>query len=243
LTPDPFDWLFFCAFAVAYPLHGWWTWPKFVARARSGKPGVRVRAYLEVIAVQWSLALALVWHWRASGRSWAALGLGDPFAGAGPVALAIVAAICLLAALHVRGVSQATPQQLADARLQLGEVQHLLPHDAREQRIFNAVAFTAGSCEELVYRGFVPWLFAFWISPGLALVGATALFGLGHAYQGPVGIVKTTAVGAIMALLVWWSGTLWPAIVLHVVVDIHGGLVGGRIVRAPVTRSDPDAPS
>ena len=69
-----------------------------------------------------------------------------------------------------------------------------------------------------------------------AVVVSSIIFGLGHAYQGKVGILKTGAVGLVMALLVVFSGSLWIAILVHAVVDI----TSGRIMSAAMEVPEPD---
>jgi membrane protease YdiL (CAAX protease family) len=57
------------------------------------------------------------------------------------------------------------------------------------------------------------------------------IFGLGHAYQGATGIVKTGVIGLVMALLTVLSGSLWPAILFHATMDI----TSGRMLHAALT--------
>ena len=64
-----------------------------------------------------------------------------------------------------------------------------------------------------------------------AFVVATLVFGVGHAYQGVSGIAKTTLIGAILAALTYASGTLLPAIVLHVAVDAINGNLAYNLLR------------
>ena len=53
---------------------------------------------------------------------------------------------------------------------------------------------------------------------------------MGHAYQGFSGIVKTTLVGLVMALLTVFSGSLLVAMVLHTVIDLTSGRMMGAAV-------------
>lgn len=231
--PTVLDHVLLLGFAVAYPLYGYLTWPRFVAHARAARPGARVRTYCETIVAEWALAVALLVHWAASERPWSLLGLGDLRGGHGPLAMTAVISLATLAFLHARGVARAPAEQLAGARGQLGELVHLMPHTAIERGWFAGLSLTAGACEELFFRGLAPWLLSSWMPAWAAMASATALFGLAHAYQGLAGIPRTAIIGAALALLTLWAGTLWPAILLHTVIDLHGGSVGGSIARAP----------
>jgi len=54
----------------------------------------------------------------------------------------------------------------------------------------------------------------------LAIPVASVIFGLPHYYQGPVAVVFTTILGAIMACLFVWRRSLVPAITLHWLHDV-----------------------
>jgi membrane protease YdiL (CAAX protease family) len=79
-----------------------------------------------------------------------------------------------------------------------------------------AMMLFVGLYEELVARGFLlarsrGALGGVW-APVLV---SSLLFGLGHVYQGWIGVAQTTLIGVILAgLTLRWS-TLWPAILAH----------------------------
>jgi membrane protease YdiL (CAAX protease family) len=60
------------------------------------------------------------------------------------------------------------------------------------------------------------------------------MFGLGHAYQGAAGIVKTGIVGLLMAGAYVGTGSLLAPMLLHVVIDLTSGMVAYLALR-PVT--------
>ncbi len=95
------------------------------------------------------------------------------------------------------------------------------------------LALFAGCWEETVFRGFLLGRLRAAIPAAQVrsarrrrdalTVGLTALlFGLGHGYQGALGILQTTLAGAVMGALVLWRGSLWPAMGAHLTVDLFG---------------------
>jgi membrane protease YdiL (CAAX protease family) len=54
------------------------------------------------------------------------------------------------------------------------------------------------------------------------------VFGLLHAYQGPLGMMRTALLGLLLAASLLLSGSIWPAITAHVALDLLGGLVWGE---------------
>jgi membrane protease YdiL (CAAX protease family) len=54
------------------------------------------------------------------------------------------------------------------------------------------------------------------------------MFGLLHAYQGWLGMVRTAVLGMVFATSFLVTGTLWPVIIAHAALDVLGGLVLGE---------------
>lgn len=124
-------------------------------------------------------------------------------------------------------------------RLALGKAETrfldlMLPRTPEERRLFVGVSFCAGIGEELIYRGYI-LLIAWELLPGvwLPVIGCALLFGVVHAYQGFFGVVRTVVLAVVLSLSMIYAGTLWPAILAHIAIDLLGGLVFGRILTAP----------
>jgi membrane protease YdiL (CAAX protease family) len=107
-----------------------------------------------------------------------------------------------------------------------GDFSRLLPRERSEALYAAASALTAGVTEELYFRLLVPLAVA--LLTGSALLGfaaATLLFGLAHRYQRLAGVIATSAVGAVLAFVYLASGTLWLAMLIHVLIDLNGLLL------------------
>jgi uncharacterized protein len=172
------------------------------------------------------VAALLRWH----GEPWSAIGLGP----APPASVLgrglLTAASCyavqpLLVSAYLAATGQ-SERDLASQKLAWLSMFATLPAAA----LF-PVALFVGVYEEIVFRGF--------LQSRLELaVGATAttgraraaavvvlsalLFGVGHGYQGAIGIVQTTAIGLVLGASTYWSRSLWPAVVAHVAIDTIG---------------------
>lgn len=100
-------------------------------------------------------------------------------------------------------------------------IEALLPRNAQERTWTTLLSLNAGISEEIAFRLLLPLLI--WRVVGdaaIALVAATLIFGLAHLYQGWVGVVTTTLVGALLMLVYLLTANLWAAIVLHAVFDL-----------------------
>jgi len=108
-------------------------------------------------------------------------------------------------------------------------LQELLPRTGPERRVFVGLSLSAGVGEELAYRAYAYLVLqTLGLDPWSAAVVACIPFGFLHAYQGPVGIVRTGVMGLVLAVPVVVTGSLIPSMVAHTLIDLVVGLVLGR---------------
>jgi len=89
-----------------------------------------------------------------------------------------------------------------------------------------ALALSAGISEELFFRLALPLSVATATGSVVAgLASGAAAFGLAHRYQGAIGLVLTSLVGAGLAWFHLWTGALWFAMAVHTTVDLHALIV------------------
>ena len=220
----------FAIFVV--PLHAMRSYRRFKTIVREGAPGARARQYWKGIARQWTVTVGLLVFWWWADRPFSALGLTVP--GDQRTAWGLVLTLIGLGFLFAqwRSVMRLEPEELAALASQAEAVADLLPRTDEETRAFRALAFTAGTCEEILYRGFLLVYLAFFLGAWPAVLVGGVTFGVAHAYQGAAGVVKTGIVGTLAgALLVGTGSLLWPML-LHTAIDLHGGAVGRRLLWA-----------
>jgi membrane protease YdiL (CAAX protease family) len=182
------------------------------------EPGLRSAAYRSSISRQWVMvALALV-VLVAAGAPLEDLGL-RPSGRLLPELLPGLGLLVLLGG----GLAVALRVWPAARSLALRPVAALLPVTTSERRLFVGVAVTAGIAEEIVFRGFVlVYLTDIANLPlGGAMVVSAVLFGLAHAYQGPVGVLFTGLAGYWLAGLYVLTGSLVLPVVVHALVDLR----------------------
>lgn len=210
--------------------------PRFRAAVASDRRA-RAAAYRRVVTLQWCLTAAVVILWAWERRSWRLLGLTPPGGWRLLVSLALLAPFVWLVLRQRRGVRRLTPDGAAAVRSRLAGVEFILPHTRDERRWFTILSATAGVCEELVYRGFIMWVLASYTGAAPALLLQALLFGLGHAYQGRQGVLKTSAVGLVMALIVVATGWLLPAMIVHALIDVGAGVVAFAVLRDDLSQA------
>jgi membrane protease YdiL (CAAX protease family) len=181
----------------------------------------RVPAYVASALTISALALAAAaLGYRRGG--WEAIGLGAfplrewAFWSAG--ALAVAAGVIL--AIHVARREAQIPESPL--------LKELIPRTPREKWIFAGLSLAAGVGEEVAFRGYALTSFGDFLGgPWGAALFTSVVFGLLHAYQGPVGMARTTLLGFVLAASFVVTGSLWPAVTAHVALDLLGGLLWG----------------
>ncbi|HEY6829183.1 MAG TPA: CPBP family intramembrane glutamic endopeptidase [Gemmatimonadaceae bacterium] len=213
-------------------------WPRFRQAIARGQTDVRLRAYRHEVATQWVAAGIVAALWIVDGRSWSALRLTPPSTIGWLVSLVIVLSMIAFTLRQMRHVAGASLQRVERIRAKVlnaaaenPKMEFLMPRTADEYRWFLGLSLTAGVCEELICRGYFTWL----LTPWLGAVGAVAVvsigFGMGHAYQGWAGVVKTATVGAVMGAIMLVTGWLIPAMIVHALLDAGSGTIVFRVLR------------
>jgi membrane protease YdiL (CAAX protease family) len=227
--------------AAAIPLLGRRRIRQLMQRPETTKRD-RLSLYASTIAFQW-LGVALI-LWRASahrippGR----MGIALPnVALAATVSVALSLVVLLNQILSLKRLAQ-RPSEIGGILPQLGL--KIFPQDSVERLCFFAVVLTVSLCEELIYRGFALAVLSDWLGAGrfwvAGIAASSALFALGHAYQGRRGIIATFVVGMLFATARVWTGSLIPAMVAHFTADWTVGLIAPPLLRAALERPSTD---
>jgi membrane protease YdiL (CAAX protease family) len=210
---------------VVQPLRGRQRYERLVEQVKVD-PRARARFYRQGIAAEWMLVglVAVIGVLASMGpgsiRLW---GHRSTSAEASFALLLTAVSIATVAATTVV-IRRGNPALLGRLRQQVRGFVELIPRTNEERWTFAGVAVTAGICEEIVYRGFgiayVHWLFP---SAGrwVFVVLIAAAFGVAHAYQGARNILVTAILGALLTWITLATGTLVPAIAIHIAVDLR----------------------
>ena len=101
------------------------------------------------------------------------------------------------------------------------ELDFILPKTPGERLTWVFLSFTAGFCEEAIYRGYVISRLQFvtggWL---LGAVISSLSFGLLHSYQGVGNIALISIYGFLLSLLFVWRKSLVPGIFAHFLLDV-----------------------
>lgn len=231
VLPGGLDHLLFLVLLVLVPLGDRHLgFRRLVAAPLEEVPAARVALYRNALALLWALAAALALLWLGMRRPWADLGLAFRLTGGLSGVMLGVAVIAAVLARRNR-FAPGDPSALASLERSAGSLARMLPADGRELAWFAGLSVSAGVCEELLYRGFLLWYLGAWaalaVPPpyvfAVAAAGSSLVFGLGHAYQGPRNVLVTAVTGGFLAAVVWITGSLYAAMLVHALMDLHAG--------------------
>jgi membrane protease YdiL (CAAX protease family) len=198
----------------------------------------RLNLYASTIAFQSLAAGVILWRTNQHGIRPAQLGLAIP-----SPRLTIAAAIALSALILLNQIFSlrrlaANPAEIKGILPQLA--MKVFPQDDVERLGFFALVSTVAVCEEIIYRGFVQFVFESWSggSVTVGIVASAATFALAHFYQGRRGLFSTSLVGLLFSAIRAWTGSLLAPLVAHFVADLIAGLLAPQKLRAALASRD-----
>ena len=170
-------------------------------------------------------ALLVITSWNISKKPWYALGVDwiqpDPLVWILSVAILLIYSGDLLYGYINKSYFQS----------RMDEMQHLMPLTWDEFKHYIFLAFSAGICEEVVFRGFIVTYISYcamelpygtWV----AIIIPALVFSLSHMYQGWLAVLKIFIISMLFGGIFLVSGSLIVVILIHVFIDIISGLVG-----------------
>jgi uncharacterized protein len=188
------------------------------------------------ILAEWSLVAWCIWIMRRYGLTLADLGegLGSPLrilVAAG----VLVVMVAVIGIVSKKQAKKANPEQLRKAT---SGFSRLLPLTSTERTVWVPLSFTAGVCEEFLYRGWLLQLIgAAFGSVWIGLILSSIVFGFAHSYQGRKGIIGTGVMGIVFGGVFVLSRSLLPGQLLHAFMDLKNGYAFAKIANS--TESTP----
>lgn len=183
------------------------------------------RLVFDRLAAYWSSIATL---WIIGATSWLVGARRGGLEALGLVAIPPLALAAWSAGLAAVGIAVLLAFRAFGRRFAVEESRMLtclLPRTPRERKVFALLSCAAGLGEEVAYRGYVIPALAGVAGLPASVAVSSLVFGVLHAYQGPIGMVRTALMGFVLAGGFLVSGSLLPAILGHTLIDLIGGLV------------------
>ena len=189
----------------------------------------RLSLYGSTTVLQWLIVAIVALRCVARTVGLEELGIAAPDPGRiAWVTVLLTSVLCASQIAGLRGMTR-VPREKRGTLFRITE--KIMPQSRSEGFAYAALACTAGISEEFLYRGFVLMAFGRMIvnysSPEpAAAVLSSIWFAVAHVYQGRRGLITTFVVGLVFSSVVLWTGSLLPAIVAHVGIDLTIGKIG-----------------
>jgi uncharacterized protein len=233
------DLLYVAWFTVVGPLIDYLIfWPAFHRRLAVDPARTRTRLWAWSIASAWVLVAIGAVLWVTSARSWTSFGFTVPDGWQLWTSIALVLLVTVYHIYAIATVARSAEAQASLRQQMTGALPAVMPHTTTELYWFGGVSLTAGFCEEFLFRGYFIWVLSPWLGWWGAAALSLAIFAIGHIYQGWNGVLRTGIVGGIYTLVVAITDSLWPAIALHALLDLAGGIMSWLALRDGATTRD-----
>ncbi|MEY3420868.1 MAG: hypothetical protein RIR48_1157 [Bacteroidota bacterium] len=170
-------------------------------------------------------ALLVVTSWNISERPWSALGI--EWIQQNPIVwiLSITILIFYFGDILYGYINKNYLKSRMD------EMQYIIPVNWDEFKPYIFLAFSAGICEEIVFRGFLITYIFYYIGDmpygqGIAMAIPALVFSLSHLYQGWWAVLKIFIIALLFGAIFIFSGSLILVILIHIFIDLVSGLAG-----------------
>lgn len=182
---------------------------------------------------QWICVLFIVLTWWGASRPFA--GLGFQIGTWTPTAWILVAIFLVLYLVDVWSELR-SPEKIQETKTKWLKEIPILPNNFEEFKHFIFVAFSAGVCEEIIFRGFFIQYFLALnennaLGNWLAVIIPACMFAFGHLYQGEKAVLKILGMAMLFGWIFLLTKSLLLLMLIHFLVDVLGGYLAYRILR------------
>jgi uncharacterized protein len=190
-------------------------------------PHARLVSYTVILVWEW-LTLAFIW-WGVRRRG---IRIADLIGGSWPKGTAIlrdlgIALLFLIVSNVILGIMRFALKAKPNHALR-----SMIPQTPAEIGLWIALAFTAGFCEEVIFRGYLQkqlGLMTRSATAGLVLQGI--VFGVSHGYQGAKFMLTIAVYGCLFGWLAYRRRSLRPGMIAHFLQDGVTGLVARQFLK------------
>lgn len=185
--------------------------------------------YRSIITTQWALVIPLLILIPHTRFTYAELGLGFL---SSPLWVMVLLFSCLLGLVLLQYM-KIPEKRLPSIKKQMEASMYILPKNKTEYRWSIVLSLTAGTCEEVLFRGLMYEVLLPYLSNIPALLIVNVLFALGHIATGLKNMSMTFLLGIIWSATYLYTGSLWVPILMHVLVDLYSMTTAHKVFSIP----------
>lgn len=199
-------------------------------------PKQKIALYYSNGFMMWLASFLIIGAWIFYKRDLVDFGFSLPILNTTVIGLTVLFVVLYFGDLMIETLN---PSRKQKTKAKLAENTPFLPSNGKELAHFTFAAFTAGVCEEIIFRGFfINYLLAFSghtvVGQWSAILLPALLFSVVHIYQGHKAVLKILFVGILFGLVYYLSGSLLIVVLLHFIMDMISAYVGMKLLNPSV---------
>ena len=199
-------------------------------------PKQKIALYYSNGFIMWLASFMIVGAWIYYKRDLLDFGFGLPDMTQMVLWLTLTFVVLYIGDLFFETLNPSRKQKTID---KLTENTPFLPSNNAELAHFTFAAFTAGVCEEIIFRAFfINYLLAFSghtvVGQWSAILLPALLFSVVHIYQGHKAVLKILLAGVLFGLIYYLSGSLLIVVLLHFLMDMISAYIGMKLLNSPI---------
>ncbi len=140
----------------------------------------------------------------------------------------LISILFLLMMRQLRNIRDSNAQRVLD---KMKEVAFLLPGSRQEFYWFVTLSFTAGICEEILFRGFLYNSIRLHLPVIVSVFLTNVSFAVAHSGSGAKNITGSFILGVIFSMLYLITGNLLASMLLHAAIDLNTGVTSFKAIR------------
>ena len=185
--------------------------------------------YLANAGVLWIGAIMVFLLWLLAWRPLSEMGFRAPIVDTLVIALTALFVVAYIIETYTEINREGNEEEIKKSAA-------FLPQNSQEYFYFVLLSFSAGICEEIVYRGFlVNYIMTIIddrvIGFNMAVIFPAVIFGVVHMYQGMKSVLKIGIMSLLFSTIFIFSQSLLIVIILHTAVDVVSGFIGMKITQ------------
>lgn len=211
---------------VLYPLYAVYS-AKEVRAYLTEHPEIKAQSFKSIVITQWIFTFLVILGLLIGQDAFSNLGMDFIFHPLGIISLLILPLPLLWFLQRFKIIEKNFPTW----KRRYEHVLFLMPANKEEYKWGMILSYTAGICEEIVYRGFLFWQLSVYLSVPWTIFLVNFIFALSHASSQLKNVVLAFSFGILWSILFYFTGSIWLPILIHICVDIYSLTKGYQLLQ------------
>ena len=207
---------------IIYPIYFLLTYKKVNKNIKRDNK-FRLIDYKQTISIFWGLTILILINFFITQLPQLNL-----FPNFGIISIVLSILVLVFSVIQYKS-SNISSENLTVVTDKIQDIYHYLPKTKGEFNWFIILSISAGICEEIIFRLFFFEFLKENVGLLIAFVLTNVVFAITHIGMGKQNIISSFILGLLFSAIYYFTGNIWIAVLLHMAIDINGGILGYRI--------------